>query len=542
MREDFARRLKEGYGISSEATDPILAVLFRTFAVQIEDIYKEAGETIPAAVLDELIAGLGMPERRSRPAQLVVKFSLPTGHELFEAGTELIGETSSGERLVFALDSDVQISTARLVFAATYQSGQLRLLSGFELPDEFEKAKPMLEPTPASLGPMPAVFLAIDLPEEGYLDRHGLYFELAPETRALSEALKREFWCVLDNAGAISSEGLLRPRPGRCGIRELHSLADVPGDYDAAFEGFYGARTFILPTFQAERRFSSVIPQKMEEPIQRIFGKSTDALFGKKRAWIKIGLPDCYNLNEEIIRIALHCVTASNLEVLNQTLYFRLTGTSVPVSSEGGTIKHLVQPISVIGESGTTYLMESQPSADPSIGRYQFRNGRIEISPAEPEPRVTDQYATVRLLVSNGTRANFVPAGSIKNFVSRGASPGLTITNLTAAAGGTDGEPSKAARERFAELLLCRERVVTQSDLEVVVKAFEPKVSDVRIRPTLERTPRGLRRIHQVTVVLPKDVLLDVDEQSRVLQQELERHLRERVLLDLDVRVAVEWI
>src|SRR5688572_13738105 len=162
MREDFARRLKEGYGINSETTDPVLAVLFRTFAVQIEDIYKEAGETIPAAVLDELIASLGMPERRSRPAQLVVKFSSPIGEESFEAGTELIGETNSGERLVFALDSDIQISSARLVFAASYQNGQLRPLSGVELPEEFEKSKPSLEPVPASLGPMPAVFLAID--------------------------------------------------------------------------------------------------------------------------------------------------------------------------------------------------------------------------------------------------------------------------------------------------------------------------------------------------------------------------------------------
>src|SRR5262245_51564315 len=113
MREDFTRRLKESYGITYD-TDPVLQILFRTFAVQIEDIYKEAGETIPAAVLDELIAGLGMPERRSRPAQLVVKFSLPSGEQLFETGTELIGETSSGERLVFALDNDVQISTAKL--------------------------------------------------------------------------------------------------------------------------------------------------------------------------------------------------------------------------------------------------------------------------------------------------------------------------------------------------------------------------------------------------------------------------------------------
>ena len=542
MREDFARRLKEGYGITSDTTDPILAVLFRTFAVQIEDIYKEAGETIPPAVLDELIAGLGMPERRSRPAQLVVKFSLPRGEDLFEAGTELIGETSSGERLVFALDSDVQISAAKLVFAGSYTSGQLRLLSGVELPEEFEKSKPSLDPTPAALGPMPAVFLAIDVPEDSYLDRHGLYFELAPGSRALLRALRREFWCVLDNAGAVSSSGLLRPRAGRCGIRELRSLSETRSDAgESLAEGFYSSRTFIFPAFSPERRFLSVIPQQMEEPIQRIFGKAADSLFRKQRAWIKIGLPECHNLNEEIIRIALHCVTASNLEVLNQTLYFKRTGTSVPVSSEAGTAKHLVQPIAVIGESGTTYLTESQPSSDPSVGRYHFRNGRIEISPAQPAQGVADEYATVRLLVSNGSRANSVGAGSIKTFLSRGASPGLSVTNLTAAAGGTDGEPSRDARERFAELLLCRERVVTQSDLEVVVKAFEPKVSQVRIRPTLERTPQGLRRIHRVTVVVSKDLLLDVDEQSRVLQQELERHLKDRVLLDLDVRVAVEW-
>src|SRR5215475_5613983 len=468
MREDFARRLKEGYGISGENTDPILAVLFRTFAVQIEDIYKEAGETIPAAVLDELIAGLGMPQRRSRPAQLVVKFSLPGGQELFETGTELIGETSSGERLVFALDQDIQISTARLVFAGSYQGGQLRLLSGVDLPEEFEKAKPSLEPAPASLGPIPALFLAIDLPEETYLDRHGLYFELAPQSRVLSTALKREFWCVLDNAGAVSSAGLLRPRSGRCGVRDLSWISDrTSGSAEFLADGFYSARSFIFPTFPTQRRFLSAVPQKMEEAIQRIFGKASDSLFGKKRAWIKIGLPGCDNLNEQIVRIGLHCVTASNLEILNQTLYFKLTGTSVPVSSEGGTTKHLVEPISVVGESGTTYMMESQPSAEASVGRYRLRNGRIEISPAQPSENAVDQFATVRLLVSDGVRANSVSAGSIKTFVSRASTPGLTVTNLTAAAGGTDGEPSKLARERFAELLLCRERVVSQSDLQV---------------------------------------------------------------------------
>src|SRR5262249_53537006 len=154
--------------------------------------------------------------------------------------------------------------------------------------------------------------------------------------------------------------------------------------------------------------------QKMEEAIHRIFGKATDSLFVRKRAWLKIGLPGCLNLNEEIIRVALHCVTASNLEVLNQTLYFKLTGTSVPVSSEGGTTKRLVEPISVIGELGTTYLMEAQPSADASAGRFHFRNGRIEIAPARSPHGTADGFATVRLLVSDGSLANSVAAGSIK--------------------------------------------------------------------------------------------------------------------------------
>src|SRR5262245_23130649 len=433
MREDFGRRLKEGYGITSETTDPLLAVLFRTFAVQIEDIYKEAGDTIPAAVLDEMLAALGIPERRSRPAQFVVKFSLPSGEQLFESGTELIAETSQGNRLLFALDADIQVSTARLVFAGSYQGGQLRLLSGVELPEEFEKAKPSLEPAPAGLGPMPAVFLAIDLPDDGYLDRHGLYFELAPQSHVLSEALKREFWCVLDDVGAVTSEGLLRPRSGRCGIRELCWLSDKQSDADHSMpEGFYSGRSFILPTFPPDRRFRSAIPQKMDEAIHRIFGKATDALFFKKRAWLKIGLPGCHGLSEEVIRTALHCVTASNLEVLNQTLYFKLTGTSVPVSSEGGTTKHLVVPISVIGESGTTYLMEAQPSADASIGRFRFRNRRIEIKPTQLPHGSADGLASVRLLVSDGSLANSVGAGSIKTFVSRGAAPGIPGTNLTA--------------------------------------------------------------------------------------------------------------
>src|SRR3974377_564534 len=99
LRDDFRRRLRD-YGISAETTDPVLAVLFRTLAQQLENLYSETGR-IRLALLDELIAGLGVEQRMARPAQTVVRFLAPTGSQVVEAGTELIGEAQTGERPPF---------------------------------------------------------------------------------------------------------------------------------------------------------------------------------------------------------------------------------------------------------------------------------------------------------------------------------------------------------------------------------------------------------------------------------------------------------
>ena len=67
LSQDFRRRLRD-YGISVEATDPVLAVIFRTFAQEIERLYLETGR-IRTALLDEFLAGLHLEPRRARPAQ-----------------------------------------------------------------------------------------------------------------------------------------------------------------------------------------------------------------------------------------------------------------------------------------------------------------------------------------------------------------------------------------------------------------------------------------------------------------------------------------
>src|SRR5215470_13919910 len=117
LRDDFRRLLKE-YGVTTQETDPILAVLLRSFAAQIAEIYEQAAQNIPLAILDELMSGLGMQERRARAAQTVVRFTLQDGRETCEERRELIGEASSKEKLTFALDTGPEISTAKIALVA----------------------------------------------------------------------------------------------------------------------------------------------------------------------------------------------------------------------------------------------------------------------------------------------------------------------------------------------------------------------------------------------------------------------------------------
>src|ERR1041385_922061 len=115
LRDDIRRMLRE-YGITTQETDPILAVLFRSFAAQLESVYREAGESIPLAVLDELMSGLGMPQRCARPAQTVVHLAELEERVRLEDGTQLIGQLESREKLTFALDTAIEVSPARISF------------------------------------------------------------------------------------------------------------------------------------------------------------------------------------------------------------------------------------------------------------------------------------------------------------------------------------------------------------------------------------------------------------------------------------------
>ncbi len=551
LREDFRRRLKD-YGVSAELTDPVLGVLFRTFAQQLEALYGET-DRIRLALLDELIANLGIEPRMARPAQTVVRFLLDKGSQIIAAGTEFMGEAESGERLTFVSDATFSVSDARIALAATYQDGALQLISSVELPEALQAARPSLEPARVNLGPNPALFLAIENLPPSHLSQQTFFFELGPDAQQLQQALETETWCLVKFDGELGAQGILRPHSINGGIRALDWLlpdADSSVDVESAkadveapglSSGFYGPRLFLFPPVPSSRRFQCRIPRGMDSALGRIFGRESQKLFSEERVWIRISLPrEIPSLQTSIGNIALHAITASNVECFNQTISFEKQGTCIPIiREEGGAASHLVAPLSIFGETGVPYLPHMEPCADSSIGRYTLRNGRIELRPALGPDGRPESYANLRLWVTNGKLGNKVGPGQVTGFLKRNTIAGLRLTNPTSAAGGTDQEVLSTAQTRFSEALMSRDRVVTRKDLLNVVRSFDARIIQADVSPAVRRTKQGLQRVERITVRVNRDDFVEPVAELKVLKYDLERHLADRFPLGTQLFVEV---
>jgi len=550
MREDFRKRLKE-YGVSAEATDPVLAVLFRTFAQQLEALYSDTGR-IRLALLDELIAGLGIEMRKARPAQTVVRLLGASTPLLVDAGTTLRSQTQSGARFTFTTDAAVTISRAQVCFGATYEDGAMRVLAGIEMPERFLAARPSLEPVKVNLGPNPALFLAIDPAGAEHISGHSFYFDLSPDARPIQDALAEETWCIAGPRGEFSATGILRPKPANAGLRKLEwllrarpaeSTEDIQDKTPLLPAGFYAGKVYIMPVVPPERRFVCKIPRGLDAPLGRVFGRETQALFGTDRVWIKVTLPrGLPPLHTGIGGVSLHAITASNVECFNQTINFEKHGAAIPISREGGTDWQLVSPLSVISENDTPYLSEMEPTVDPHVGRYAIRSGRIELTPARWPDGRAQSLVNVRVWISSGEAANQVGPGQVTSIDLRGPTGGIRLLNPTSAAGGASSEQFSSAQERFCTALLSRDRVVTRADLYAVVKAFDRRIRNAGIQSAVERVGGALRRVERVTLQLNRDDFNDAELEAERMRGELHTALASKFLHDIDLNVQVEWV
>jgi hypothetical protein len=551
LRDDFRRYLRE-YGIESMLIDPVLAVLFRTLAAQLHTLLSDA-DRLKAGLLDELLEGLGAERRYAHPSQLVVRYRCLGDAVDVGAGTLLVGELEGGGHINFSTDYGISVSSARIAAAFGYQrpnehaGGELRLLSGIELPADTLRAGPSYGPVPASLGPHPAIYIAIEDLSPTYLSRHGMFLQTSPEALLLNAQLADENWCLASGVGRFEADGVLRPRELNAGQHQLQWLRrseDVARVENAPETiplpgGFWQGKCVVFPSVPTERHFVCEAPCGLEAPLREIF--EHPALFTKQRAWIRIQLDQRVEpLHTAISAVHLHAQSASNVECSNQTVRFAEIGSTIPISKESGGVFFLVAPLSITGESGDTYLQEFQPSFRPGIGRYRLHQGHLTLLPGKMPDGRNESYANVRLWMTMGASGNQMGIARLQSFATAPAR-GLSVENITAAAGGTNGEDLYSAQRRFSELLLSRQRLLTWNDLEVAIRSFDRRIIAINVHPLLARSARGLRRVHRITIFAERDRFAAPEEEGPVMVKDLDGFLKERLPLDVDADVELAW-
>ena len=552
LRDDFRRYLRE-YGIESTLIDPVLAVLFRTLAAQIHALSSDT-DRLKTALLDELLEGLGFERRFAHPAQLVVRYGCQADPVHVGTGTTLTGEPEGGGRISFTTDYGISVSSARVAAVFVYQrasegsSGELRLLSGIELPAESLRAGPSYGPVPAELGAHPAIYIAVENLSSSHLSRHGVFLQTSPEAMLLNVQLESENWCLASNNGRFEAAGVLRPRDLNAGQRQLQWLRGIDETSPAPEHaetpslpgGFWKGKCFVLPSIPAERHFLCEAPYGLDAALRSVFERP--GLFFKPRAWLRIQLDARVEpLHTAVSAVYLHAQSASNVECSNQTVRFAEHGTTIPISKETGGRSFLVAPLSITGESGEPYLPEFQPSFKLGVGRYRLHQGHLTLIPGKMPDGSDENYVNVRLWMTMGAAGNQMGVARLQSFATAPVH-GLTVENITAAAGGSDGEGLHAAQRRFSETVLSRQRLLTRTDLEVSIRSFDRRIAGIDVQPVLARSTRGLRRLHRITVSAERKRFAAPDEEARTLVMDLNRFLAERMPLDVEAAVELAWV
>lgn len=548
LRDDFRRRVKD-FGVNAEATDPLLAVLFRTVAQQIDQVYGDTAQ-LRQSLLRELMDGLEVHPYLARPAQAVVRLmNSMVEPRTLRAGTELNANTPSGERLLFGLDATVAVSQARLAMAFSYQHQSLRLLPGVEMSESAQALRPSMDPVSVALGEQPSIFLAFENLSPELLSRHGLYFELGPGTYAIQHALTREPWWIFNAEGELSGQGLMRPMRLSGGLHELRFQLNPESDEVSSSrlpdiaDGFYGGRQFLFPRMLPDQELLCRVPKLLGPALGALIDRGLEQWLDQPRMWIKIPMPPFIpQLHHAINNVLLHTMTTSNLYTRNQTVNFARDGLSIPVAKEGGTVEHLVAPLAITSETNEPYEAGTRIGANASAGWFELYNGRLTLHPGASSDGIPHEAANVQLWLTNGTLGNQVGQGDITGFSNAAALQGIRIVPFTAASGGSDGEEMAAEERRFADALLTRGRIVTQDDLETAALAIDRRVLEAKTRSGLERGQSGgLERVLRLELKLDTPAFSKPELELPPLQSQIEATLRAKLVQGVGLRVEFLW-
>ena len=549
LRNSFVESLYRVTG-SQAGPDPVLTAMFEALAVQFDRIYQEADQVFFGAALDDLIRGLGMPARLARPAQAVVQFSQLSARETISPEIELIGYQASGEPVAFAPDATIDIAPVDLVFAGIAEGGRLTTLGGARLPWVNQPLLPGMSSPVALSSAAPTLFLAFET-DPAHLSRIGLFVETASPTSTLPGILARSPWQLLDNGGRVSERGVLRAARTRGGMRQLAFLGDLRPRIETAgaasvvplVGGVVGDAVWLFPDIPSERRWQSRVPPAIADAVPRLMPVGHEKALDRPLVWLQVPLPaGTRAVASQITRFAVNCVTASNIEVWSEQIDFPRLGNVVSHRPSSAADRHVLGVLSVVGETGDPYSEVSDLETAPGSGRFRYLGGgRFEFAPARQPSGRFDLYTMLRILYCDGDSANGIAAGKLEQIRSElPKNPLARVANLTPSKGGANPPEYPEARLRFAEQLRTRERVVTAADVEIAVRATEPRVHDVRVASVSEITAVGLGLVTMVTAVVAPEDFADPDAELERLRTELEAYLSERCMIGQRIQVIVE--
>lgn len=545
LRREFETGMAERFG-TQPMQDPVLATLFHAIAAQVARVYDEAEHVFPEAVLDDLVAGLGMPGRSAEPAQVVVGFTDVQERELLSPQVTLYGFGRTGESIPFTPDVPIQLSPTELAFAAVCEGGRVQVIPGARLAD----GGPLIPPVSAPLaGASPAPMLLLAFRTDAlHLSGLSVFVDVHPADGPVAEGLRRSPWQLFGDHGRVRQDAVLRPAPSRGGVRRL----EWPGSAQRATAteldrhlslstGIYGGQIWTFPEIPAGHRARCSPPAILALLLPQLLPAGCEDALSAPLAWVQVPLPaEAVGAAEAIQRVVVNCVTASNLEVFSERVLFDRTGTVVQVQPEGMRDRHVVDVLSVTGEHGERYLDERDgSSALLSHGRYRERGGRVELRPARGPGGRHDAFAVLRLLYCDGERANALQPGDLRRIGGSLANVTAQVCNLTVSRGGSAPPGYGSAKVRFAELLRTRERIVTAEDVDVVSRAFEPRVVGTRTQSRVILEGGAPLRVEEVTVEVRGSDFADPGAELVRLAERLEDHLRRRAVLGQEIRVRV---
>ena len=383
------------------------------------------------------------------------------------------------------------------------------------------------------------------------LNRHGIFFELSPGAYAIQHALNHEPWWIFGAEGDLSGQGLMRCSSSAGGVNQLtfqlqaghaSESGEEPHSLPAIAGGFYSGRQFLFPAMNAGDDLLCRIPRLLSPALSIIVDRGLPEWLDTPRLWLKISMPPSIpQLHHAINNILLHTMTVSNLFVRNQTVHFERDGLSVPVTKASGTPAHLVAPLSIHSESNEPYQAGTRLGATVNAGWFEQHNDRLTLHPGTSANGAQHAAANIRLWLTNGELGNRVGPGNLTGFTNAAALQGMRVVQVTAAAGGSNGEEVASEERRFADALLTRGRIVTEQDLQAAALAIDRRVLAAQVSSGVERGPQGLQHVLRLLLKLDAQAFSKPEIELPNLKAQIEADLRKRLVHGLVLEVDFEW-